>query len=162
MGTVLGLHRSLAASATFVGSAQREGYGSQRVVLCQLCMEIGDGRVFARYFMRRSTALEAELHSAFGRAETAMVLAGIGTLKAGAKLHGTDNDGYGSARGAYRCFGQRAEKALCSRAVGVHGLCRFNALHAVSVNGLTETAKALIGAGADVHCKERTKGYALG
>jgi hypothetical protein len=86
MGTALGLHRSAAASATFVGSAQREGFGSRRVVLCQL-----------RYFMRRLTALEAELHSAFGRAETAMVLARTGTLKAGAKLYGKDNDGYSSA-----------------------------------------------------------------
>ncbi len=102
-GYGFGLHRGTVASATFVGGAQLEGHGSRRVVLCQLCMEMvvllnsreGDGRVFARYCMRRLTALEAELHSAFGRAETAMVLAGIGTLKAGAKLHGKDNDGYG-------------------------------------------------------------------
>jgi hypothetical protein len=52
-----------------------------------------DGRTFGRYFLRRLTALEAELHSAFGRAETAMVLVGIGTLKAGADAHGKDNDG---------------------------------------------------------------------
>ena len=47
--------------------------------------------------MHRLTALEAELHSAFVRAETAMVLVRIGTLKAGADVHGKDNDGYGSA-----------------------------------------------------------------
>jgi hypothetical protein len=47
--------------------------------------------------MHRLTALEAELHSAFGCAETAMVLVRIGTLKAGADVHGKDNDGYGSA-----------------------------------------------------------------
>ena len=53
----------------------------------------GNGRAFGRYVMHRLTALEAELHSAFGRAETAMVLVGIGTLKAGADAHGKDNDG---------------------------------------------------------------------
>ena len=50
---------------------------------------------FGGYLMRRLTALEAELHSAFGRAETAMVLVGIGTLKAGADVHGKNNNGYG-------------------------------------------------------------------
>jgi hypothetical protein len=56
-----------------------------------------DGTAFSRYFMHRLTALEAELHSAFVRAETAMVLVGIGTLKAGADVHGKDHDGYGPA-----------------------------------------------------------------
>jgi hypothetical protein len=43
--------------------------------------------------MRRLTALEAELHSAFGRAETTIVLVGILALKAGANVHGKTNDG---------------------------------------------------------------------
>jgi hypothetical protein len=97
-----------------------------------------------------------------------MGLAGIGTLKAGADVHCKTNDGYVSAlqcrpwrvsmlRTACRESSMQSVRAVC-----VHVLCSFTALHAVSVNGLTETAKALISAGADVHCKERTKGYALG
>ncbi len=97
-----------------------------------------------------------------------MVLVRIGTLKAGADVHGKDNVGYCSALqcGPWRvsmlrtACGESFNQSV--RAACVHGLCRFNALHAVSVNGLTETAKALIRAGADVHCKESTKGYALG
>jgi hypothetical protein len=33
------------------------------------------------------------------------------------------------------------------------GLCRWTALHLASLNGHTETAMALVRAGADVHCK---------
>ncbi len=118
--------------------------------------------------MHRLTALEAELHSALGCAETAKVLVRIGTLKAAADVHGKDNVGYCSAlqygpwlvsilRKACRENSNQSVRAVC-----VHGLCSLNALHVVSVNGHTETAKALISAGADVHCKESSKGYALG
>ena len=44
--------------------------------------------------MRRLPALQAELHDAFGRTETAMVL--FRTLQAGTPVHGKDNDGYDS------------------------------------------------------------------
>ncbi len=39
------------------------------------------------------------------------------------------------------------------------GLCRWTALHFASSNGHTETATALVKAGADVHCKLPDLGY---
>ncbi len=40
-------------------------------------------------------------------------------------------------------------------------LCRRTALHKASENGHTETAQALVAAGADVHCKD-DYGYGRG
>ena len=43
--------------------------------------------------------------------------------------------------------------ADCRRGTGMCLLCRRTALHYASLNGHTETAMALVKAGADVHCK---------
>ncbi len=40
-------------------------------------------------------------------------------------------------------------------------LCRLTALHIASENGHTETAQALVAAGADVHCED-DDGYGRG
>ena len=83
-------------------------------------------------------------------------------VKAGADVRCTANHGYDSGLhcGAVSRFvppGRRgAAKGPLSRSCCMRSLigCRFTALHLATANGLSETAKALIGAGADVHCKE--------
>jgi hypothetical protein len=104
-----------------------------------------------------------------GHTETAMAL-----LAAGADVHCQTEKGYGAGR----CIGQFASRPLAEGAGGGGGfgfqdclrgagaclaawLCRWTALHYASQNGHTETAKALLAAGADVRC-ETEKGYGEG
>ncbi len=100
----------------------------------------------------RWTALH--LASNNGHTETAMVL-----VTAGADVHGKDNDGYGFSRlharsvGFATVLGGRSVHSGVERQECPFGLCRRTALHSASQNGHTETAMALVKAGADVHCK---------
>jgi hypothetical protein len=61
------------------------------------------------------------------------------------------------SRGQGRGVGQIARAA-----VGVGWRCRQTALHYASFNGHTETAMALVAAGADVHRQDNDDGYGRG
>ncbi len=92
------------------------------------------------FWLCRWTALHwASLN---GHTETAMAL-----VKAGADVHCKDNDGYGCSG----CIVVSVGLPLCGGGRSV--LCRQTALYFASLNGHTETAMALVKAGADVHCK---------
>ncbi len=87
----------------------------------------------------------------------------LALVKAGADVQCKNKDGYGS-RAAFscRCLSQFGAEGPSSRggAMGVHGwLCRSTLLHNASLYGHTETAMALVKAGADVHCKTIYEGY---
>jgi hypothetical protein len=86
-----------------------------------------------------STALHCASQN--GKTETAMVL-----VKAGADVHGKDNNGYGFS-GLHPLVGW-----FLTLRGGRSVLCRLTALHYASSFGHTETALALAKAGADVHC----------
>jgi ankyrin repeat protein len=95
------------------------------------------------------------LHSASlnGHTETALAL-----VKAGADVHCKTNDGYASravSSGRLVCHsaGRTVRPIVTELRECLFGLCRFTALHDASGNGHTETALALVKAGADVHCK---------
>jgi hypothetical protein len=100
------------------------------------------------------------LHDAsnFGHTETAMAL-----VKAGADVHCKDRAGYGSTGCTLASsFCHRAEadgpfSLSCAARASVR-LCSLTALHYASLFGRTETALALVKAGADMHCKDRA-GY---
>ncbi len=99
----------------------------------------------------RVTALD--FASEKGHTETAMAL-----VKAGADLHGKlhDNMGYGILLGSVgfpTVSGRTVRPLGTERQECLFWLCRFTALHFASQNGHTETALALVKAGADVHCK---------
>ena len=96
-----------------------------------------------------------------GHTETAMALA-----KAGADVHCKDNDGYGFSG----CILVSVALPVLGRTVRPLGvelqerlfwLCRRTALHLASMEGHTETAMALVKAGADVHDKN-DNGYSPG
>jgi hypothetical protein len=107
--------------------------------------------------LRRQTALH--LASLNGKTETALALA-----KAGADVHCKTNGGYGLSGqhprvvGVLQCAaaGPSTRGELHERLLR---LCRFTALHCASDHGHTETAMALVKAGADVHCKSTNCGY---
>jgi ankyrin repeat protein len=100
----------------------------------------------------RRTALH--LASLNGRTKTALTL-----VKAGADVHCKAYDGYGSHAASSRRRGPHSAGRIISycpsNGGGVAGVpvwpCRHTALHLASENGHTETALALIKAGADVH-----------
>ena len=81
-------------------------------------------------------------------------------VEAGADVHCKDNDGYGSSRlhprvvGLPWCGGGRSVDSGLELQEWLLRLCRSTALHYASLNGHTETAMALVKAGADVHCKD--------
>jgi hypothetical protein len=122
----------------------------------------------AHAWLRRWTALHYASQN--GHTETAKALVAVG-----ADVHCKAEEGYGAGR----CIGQFAsrplaegeggERAWLCRLLARHGLrhelcawlCRWTALHYASRNGHTETAKALLAAGADVRC-ETEKGYGAG
>ncbi len=56
--------------------------------------------------------------------------------------------------GSPECGGGRSVQSVLELPEGLFGLCRRTALHWASSNGHTETAMALVKAGADVHCKD--------
>jgi hypothetical protein len=89
------------------------------------------------------------------KTETALVLA-----KAGADVHCKANGGYGYSK-LHRRVGLIATvsgRTVRPLRVQLHEwllwLCRRTALHVASENGRTETAMALVKAGADVHGKD--------
>ncbi len=107
--------------------------------------------------MCRRTALHLALKR--GHTETAVAL-----LKAGADVNCKDNNGYGSwASSLCGCVahftgaGRSVHSALELQG-RLRWSCRDTALHYASEWGNTETAMALVKAGADVHCK-RFYGY---
>ncbi len=101
----------------------------------------------------RRTALH--LASLKGHTETAMAL-----VKAGADVDCKDNDGCGFRRlhrrvaGLSQCGGGRSIDSELGLQEWLRRLCRGTAVHWASQNGHTETAMALVKAGADVHCKD--------
>ena len=107
----------------------------------------------------RATALHCA--SLKGHTETALAL-----VKAGADVHCKNNKGYGSALGLHPCVGWVAMvRGGRSHSGGsckewLFWLCRLTALHCASKQGRTETAMALVKAGADVHRKDN-EGYAV-
>ncbi len=98
----------------------------------------------------RTTALH--LASQKGHAETALALA-----KAGADVHCKTNDGYGP-RGVILgpvSLPRTRRTVHSARCCTIPGLrFRWTALHRASLNGRTQTAMALVKAGADVNCKD--------
>ncbi len=94
------------------------------------------------------------LASQNGHTETAMAL-----VKAGADVHSKNKDGHGSALGLHarvfglpQCGGGRSVESGMELQGWLVWLCRCTALYSASQNGHTETAMALVKAGADVHC----------
>ncbi len=134
-----------AASSCRWGVAVRGGRSVQSGAELQECL----------LWLCRRTALHDALLN--GHTETAMAL-----VKAGADVHGKENNGYGCSRlhshvvRVSQCGGGRSIHSL-----GVElqewpfGLCRRTALHFASQSADTETAMALVTAGADVHCKAK-------
>jgi hypothetical protein len=102
----------------------------------------------------RKTALHRA--SQEGHTATAMAL-----VEAGADVRCKTNDGYGSALGLHArvVVGSPQCEGLTVRALELElqewplRLCRRTAVHSASQEGHTETAMALVKAGADVHCK---------
>ena len=102
----------------------------------------------------RSTALH--LASANGHTETALAL-----VKAGADVNCKEPEvGYGLwgcillSVGLPQCRGGRSVHSGVELQECLLRLCRLTALHYASQNGHTETALALVKAGADVHCTD--------
>ena len=97
------------------------------------------------------------LHDASQNAHTETALA---LVEAGADVHGKANDGCGFSGcigvsvGLPRCGGGRSGDSVVELQEWLFWLCRWTALHFASLNGHTETAMALVKAGADVHCKD--------
>ncbi len=89
---------------------------------------------------------DVQLRLAAKAGDTATVTA---LLAAGADVHGKGAEGYGRSFPVQPLDG--CDGRVCWR-------CRLTALHFASMNGHTETAKALVAAGADVHCTN-TEGY---
>ncbi len=107
------------------------------------------------FWLCRLTALHCA--SKQGRTETAMAL-----VKAGADVHRKDNEGYavrfsGCILASLGCHsaGRTVRPLGAERQDCLFWLCRQTALHFASQNGHTETAMALVKAGADVHCKAK-------
>jgi hypothetical protein len=109
------------------------------------------------FWLCRRTAVQDASHN--GHTETAMAL-----VKAGADVHSKDNDGCGFRRlhrrvaGLSQCGGGRSVDSGVGLQEWLRRLCRGTAVHWASQNGHTETAMALVKAGADVHCKDNN-GY---
>jgi hypothetical protein len=104
------------------------------------------------FWLCRATALHYA--SLTGHTETALAL-----VKAGADVHSKSNDGCGSRGCILVSLGRHGAGAdgpsvrVWSCRSGCSGLCRWTAVHYASQNGHTETAMALVKAGADVRCK---------
>ena len=100
----------------------------------------------------RSTALHCASNN--GHTETAMAL-----VKAGVNVHGKGKNGYGSSGCILallvrsECEGGRSVPSGVELQEWLFWLCRWTVVHYASQNGHTETAMALVEAGADVHCK---------
>ena len=86
-----------------------------------------------------------DIASENGHTETVKAL-----VAAGADVHCKDDDGY---RRRCELRGCLHSDSIADRAVEGVLLCRDTALHKASENGHTETVKALVATGADVHCK---------
>ncbi len=94
-----------------------------------------------------------------GHTELAMAL-----VKARADVHSKNYYGYGSRTASSSRWVRDSAGAAGPSTRGValqewlRRLCRWTAVHWASQNGHTETAMALVEAGADVHCKAN-EGY---
>jgi hypothetical protein len=128
---------------------------------CGECLGFADcRRGTCMCLLCRRTALH--LASENGHTETAVAL-----VKAGADVHCKTSDGYGSTAASSLCcrfatvWGGRSVDSELGLQEWLFWLCRRTALHRASLNGHTETAMALVEAGADVHCKTND-GYGSG
>jgi hypothetical protein len=149
----------VAWSVRFVAAAV--GYGrvaSHASCVCLVALETARRRacVAAPLWLCSDTVLH--LASWNGHTATAKAL-----VAAGADVNCQNSAGYASGRGLRRLSAalslRRAELVsvgLCD--AGTCCMCRRTALHHASEKGHTETARALVESGADVHAKD-TQGY---